>query len=71
MKYQNEFGMGRPEDPQEDLHDVIKYIYSKQETIEDIQSFTLYMYSIIGGLNAEYLLRKGLEIRCAYSDSSS
>jgi hypothetical protein len=68
MKYQNRFGMANLEDSQDDLHEVLKYIYSKQDTIEDIQSFTLYMYSLIGGLSAEYLIRKGLEIRKAERD---
>jgi len=62
VKYQDKSGLSNF-DNCEGLQDEIKGLYSKQETIEDIQSFTLYMYSLIGSLSIEYLIRKGIEIK--------
>lgn len=63
MKYQNRFGMHEENEEVDDHYLAIKYLFLKQKTIEDIQSLTLYMYSIIGSISSEALLLKGLEIR--------
>lgn len=45
------------------LRKTIESLYKDQETVEDIQSLTLFLYNLVSGTHAEYALRKSLEIR--------